>query len=238
MIKKLPACLLCFSLAAVFPTFALDGQVVTVNGKVEFQDASGSWKGLKAGDPITSGTMISTGFKSEATVKLGASILTIKPLTRMTLTQLVEKEDTVDTELYLEVGNVKAEVNSLNNKKNGFTVKSPVATASVRGTVFEIGEELVVLQGSVTFVTPIGQTRTGEAGQQLQLVGETVASPVAALQQKMETIVLTSTPATEIKSPVKATVAAPPPPPPVVTAEKPVIAPPPPKPTTTIVKID
>ncbi|HPX46689.1 MAG TPA: FecR domain-containing protein, partial [Treponemataceae bacterium] len=159
-------------------------------------------------------------------------------LTRMTLTQLVEKEDTVDTELYLEVGNVKAEVNSLNNKKNGFTVKSPVATASVRGTVFEIGEELVVLQGSVVFVTPIGQTRTGQAGQQLQLVGETVSSPVAALQEKMETIVLTSTPSTEIKSPVKATVASPPPPRPVVTAEKPVIAPPPPKPTTVVVKID
>ena len=47
----------------------------------------------------------------------------------MTLTQLVEKEDVIDTEVYLDVGNVKAEVNSLNNKKNGFKVKSPVATA-------------------------------------------------------------------------------------------------------------
>jgi hypothetical protein len=37
--------------------------------------------------------MVSTGFKFEATVKLGESVLTIRPLTRMTLTQLVEKED-------------------------------------------------------------------------------------------------------------------------------------------------
>ncbi len=238
MNKYLPVFFIGICISVILPVSALDGQVVTVSGKVEYQDASGVWKGLQAGDFLKSGTMISTGFKSEATVKLGASILTVKPLTRMTLTQLVEKEDTVDTELYLEVGNVKAEVNSLNNKKNGFTVKSPVATASVRGTVFEIGEELVVLQGSVVFVTPIGQTRTGQAGQQLQLVGETVSSPVAALQEKMETIVLTSTPSTEIKSPVKATVASPPPPRPVVTAEKPVIAPPPPKPTTVVVKID
>jgi Uncharacterized protein conserved in bacteria len=214
-----------FALAAAVPLFALDGQVVTVNGKCEFQDAAGVWKTLKSGDPVTSGTMISTGFKSEATVKLGGSMLTIRPLTRMTLTQLVEREDTVDTELYLEVGNVKAEVNPLNNKKNGFTVKSPVATASVRGTVFEIGEDLVVIRGSVAFVTPIGQKRVAKAGQELKLVGESVASPVAALQTKMETIVLTSTPATEVKSPVVATTVAAPPPPPVITAAKPKLQP-------------
>ena len=217
--KRYLICALIMLLAiAAVPLAALDGSVVTVNGKVEFQDASGAWKALKAGDALIAGTMISTGFKSEATVKLGASILTIKPLTRMTLTQLVEKEDTVDTELYLEVGNVKAEVNSLNNKKNGFTVKSPVATASVRGTVFEIGEKLVILQGSVQFATPLGQTRTGNAGQELKLFGDSVASPVVAMQEKMEKIVLSSTPSTEVKSAVMATTAAPPPPPPVASA--------------------
>lgn len=224
--------LICISIlllaVTLSPLAALDGLVVTVNGKVEFQDKAGTWKALKAGDPLMSGTMISTGFKSEATVKLGASILTIKPLTRMTLTQLVEKEDIVDTELYLEVGNVKAEVNSLNNKKNGFTVKSPVATASVRGTVFEIGDKLVILQGSVQFVTPLGQTRTGNAGQELKLFVDSVASPIAALQSNMETIVLSVTPSNEVKSAVKATNAAPPPPPPIVSAAPPPL---PPKPT-------
>lgn len=214
-----------FVLLCAMPLSALDGTVVTVSGKVEYQDAAGSWKTMKAGDPLTAGTMVSTGFKSEATVKLGASILTIKPLTRMTLTQLVEKEDTVNTELYLEVGNVKAEVNSLNNKKNGFTVKSPVATASVRGTVFEIGEDLIVHQGSVVMVTPLGQTRTGSAGQQLEIVGESIASPVVALQTKMETIVLSATPSTEVKSVILATAAAPAPVAPVVSAAAPVPVP-------------
>jgi uncharacterized cupin superfamily protein len=197
-------CILLIAVACV-PLAALDGLVVTVNGKVEFQDKAGTWKALKSGDTLISGTMISTGFKSEATVKLGASILTIKPLTRMTLTQLVEKEDTVDTELYLEVGNVKAEVNSLNNKKNGFTVKSPVATASVRGTVFEMGEKFVILQGSVEFSTPRGQKRIGKAGQELKLVSDSMASPIMAMQERMETIVLFTTPSTEITSAVRAT---------------------------------
>lgn len=231
--KRYMLCILAFGIiAGMAPVMALDGQVVTVTGKVEFQDASGAWKAMKAGDALLAGTMISTGFKSEATVKLGASILTIKPLTRMTLTQLVEKEDVVNTELYLEVGNVKAEVNSLNNKKNGFTVKSPVATASVRGTVFEIGENLVVLEGNVVFVTPIGQTRTGSAGQKLELVGESIASPVVALQQEMETIKLSTTPSTEVKSAIIATSASPAPVLPEITAasETPTV-----EPTTSVV---
>jgi len=213
-------------IAGTLPLAALDGQVVTVNGKVEIQDTNGTWKSLKAGDPLTAGSMISTGFKSEATVKLGASILTIKPLTRMTLTQLIEKEDIVNTELYLEVGNVKAEVNSLNNKKNGFTVKSPVATASVRGTIFELGEDLVITQGTVVMVTPLGQTRTGTVGQQLELVGDSITSPVTALQTQMETIVLSDTPSTEVKSAITATSSAPAPVAPVVTASAPPPAPP------------
>lgn len=188
---------------------ALDGKVMSVRGKVEYQNNAGVWAPLGAGDTVVSGTMISTGFKSEASVKLGASILTIKPLTRMTLTQLVEKEDTVDTELYLEVGNVKAEVNSLSNKKNGFTVKSPVATASVRGTIFEIGETLIITQGSVEFLTPVGQKRTGTAGQQLQLFGGSITPPVAAIQEQMETIQVSSTPATVTTSPIQATASAP-----------------------------
>lgn len=185
---------------------ALDGQVVAVSGKVEFQDAKGIWKALKAGDAIVAGTMISTGFKSEATVKLGASVLTIRPLTRMTLTQLVEKSDTVDTELYLEVGNVKAEVNSLEGKKNGFSVKSPVATASVRGTVFEVGVgEITVLEGTVAVQTGIGQIRTGEVGQTLKLVDKSVASPANSAQDAMTTIRLSETPSTEVTSTIAAT---------------------------------
>jgi hypothetical protein len=227
--KRMPIFVFALALfGSVAPVFALTGEVVATSGKVEIQDQDGGWKTLKKGDAISEGTMISTGFKSEATVKLGGSVLTIRPLTRMTLTQLVEKEDTVTTELYLEVGNVKAEVNSFNNKKNGFKVKSPVATASVRGTVFEMGEELVILRGAVEFSTPVGQTRTGTEGQKLELIGDSsVASPVAALQTKMETIAISSTPSTEVSSPIviTATAAAPVPPAAPTAASAPAVPP-------------
>lgn len=216
---KRTAILFClFFAGSMAALFALDGQVVTVNGKVEFQDSTGIWKQLRQGDIIKSGTMISTGFKSEATLKLGASIITVRPLTRMTLTELIERENSVDTELYLEVGNVKAEVNSLNNKRNGFTVKSPVATASVRGTVFEMGDELRVTQGKVEFSTPVGQVRTGNAGQQLVLVNESIASPAVTIREAIQTVVMSTTPSTEVKSTIAATTATKAPPAPVVTA--------------------
>ncbi|HKL85748.1 MAG TPA: FecR domain-containing protein [Treponemataceae bacterium] len=233
--RKIIVCasILLFVLTSNF--MALDGQVMSVSGKVEYQNKTGVWVPLQSGDAVVSGTMISTGFKSQASVKLGASILTIKPLTRMTLTQLVEKEDIVDTELYLEVGNVKAEVISLSNKKNGFTVKSPVATASVRGTIFEMGEALVITQGSVVFVTPVGQQRTGIAGQELQLSGGSITPPVAAFQDDMGTIQLSSTPATVVTSPILATMSAPKPATPKTTTA---VAPPPPKTTTVKIVID
>ncbi len=197
--KKMIAAVI-LALAVVGQLTALEGTVVRVEGKVEQQVANGSWKPLKQGDIIASGTMISTGFRSNATVKLGSSILTIKPLTRMTLVELAEKEDVVDTELFIEVGNVRAEVNSHNNKRNGFTVKSPVATASVRGTVFEAGERIVVQQGSVQVRARAGKARTGQEGQSFNMPNGVVESLAANKKSGMNTISLSSLPATEKKS--------------------------------------
>jgi len=213
--------------------FALDGEVISVNGKVESLAASGEWKAMKKGDPVTAGTVISTGFKSEATVKLGESILTIKPLTRMTLNELVEKEDIVNTDIYLEVGNVKAEVKSLNNKKNGFKVKSPVATASVRGTIFELGDDLIITQGAVLLTSPLGQQRVGQAGQELVVIGDSVASPAVALRETLNKIPLSTTPSTQATSTIQATAAATEAPTPEATAADPIV-----KPTTVVFTVD
>lgn len=188
------------ALAAVTQLTALEGSVVSVEGKVEQQVSNGSWKPLKKGDSIASGTMISTGFRSNATIKLGSSILTIRPLTRMTLVELAEKEEVVDTELFIEIGTVRAEVNSHNNKRNGFTVKSPVATASVRGTVFEAGDRIIVRQGSVQVRARTGKSRTGQEGQRFDIPNGVVENLAAGKKRDMKTIALSVLPATLKKS--------------------------------------
>lgn len=200
--KKIVFAIIAMAALTTVSLTALEGEVVAVNGKVEYQGTGGAWKELRTGEAVTSGTMISTGFKSNATIKLGASILTVKPLTRMTLTALAEKDDVVDTELYLEVGTIKAEVNSFKNKRNGFTVKSPVATASVRGTVFEIGDRVTILQGAVLVSTNIGQSRTGSTGQNVDISGDTLNSQIVEKKRSMKPIALSSLPSTEPTSPI------------------------------------
>jgi len=160
---------------------------------------------LKSGDTVNSGTMISTGFKSNATIRLGASILSVKPLTRMTLTTLSEKEDVVDTEVYLDVGTVKAEVKSYNNKRNGFSVRSPVATASVRGTIFEMGDKVTVFEGAVEVANSFGQKRTGKAGQNMDVTGDTLSNQITEKKKEMNpiSVSVSSLPSTESASPVQ-----------------------------------
>jgi len=94
---------------------------------------------------VSKGTVISTGFKAEATLSLGDSLVVVSQLTRMRLDELIEKEGTVNTELYLDVGKVTAEVKTTAGKKNDFRLRSPVSTAAVRGTVIEFSPDTVTL---------------------------------------------------------------------------------------------
>ncbi len=197
---KMTVAILIMTLAVTVNLAALEGTVISVEGKAEYKGSNNVWKPLKQGDVIASGTMISTGFRSNATVKLGASILTVRPLTRMTLVELAEKEEVVDTEVFIEVGNVRAEVNSYNKKRNGFTVRSPIATASVRGTVFEAGTRIIVQQGSVRVTAGAGKGRTGREGQSFNIPNGVVEGAAAGKKRDMRTISLSSLPATEKKS--------------------------------------
>ncbi|EMB46277.1 FecR family protein [Treponema denticola] len=129
--------LVCFILT---PLLAISGEVVAVKGKAEIKQG-GKWLPARAGNKITSGLMISTGFKSELTLKIDGSVITVKPMTRLTIEEIAEKNETVSSEVYLNVGSVKADVKPASTKKVEFKVKTPVATASVRGTSGEIGSD-------------------------------------------------------------------------------------------------
>ena len=120
-------------LAVAFYSFALEGIVMEVLGKVEKQ-VDNSWIALKKGDVLVPGDIVSTGFKSEAVISIGESVITVKALTRMTIEQLYEKNKNHVSSIYLDVGSVSADVKPVTNKRVGFTVKTPAVTASVRGT--------------------------------------------------------------------------------------------------------
>ncbi len=117
--------------------FAASGKVLAVKGKVELQK-SGNWRPAQNGDTLDSGTLISTGFKSELTIKVDGSTIVVQALTRLRLDEIIKKGDVLSSKVYLDMGSIKANVKPAETKKVSFTVRTPVATASVRGTSGEI----------------------------------------------------------------------------------------------------
>jgi hypothetical protein len=157
------------------------------NGTVEIK-ASGSavWVSATAGDRIEENTLISTGFKSTAVVVLGNSVITVRPVTRLSLDEIIRNQNSERVNLRLQTGRIRAEVNPPDRGKTDFTVRSPIATASVRGTVFEFDTENIrVDEGRVVYSldngreTPVSAGGTSHADE----TSNTVVSPFAAAEE-------------------------------------------------------
>lgn len=112
-------------------------EVVSVTGRADYMK-NDQWTAAKAGDKLSKGTVIQTGFKSELVLKIQDSVVNVAPLTRMTIELLKSQDEKDSSSIYVATGSVSSEVNRANNRKVGFTVRSPVATASVRGTKFGV----------------------------------------------------------------------------------------------------
>jgi hypothetical protein len=155
-------------LAGIAGAVAQEGQAVIleVQGTVEVQDgASAEWRAAVPGDSIGKNAVISTGFKSTALISLGNSRLSVRPLTRLTLEELVQRDNSETVRLHLRTGRVRAEVKSPAGLQTDFTVRSLIATASVRGTDFEFDtRRLYVNAGRVLLEHNSGQMVFVDAG--------------------------------------------------------------------------
>ena len=151
--KKLFVLTAALFLSAV--VFAAEVKVVSVTGKCEYEK-NGEWVALQVGQVLDQGTKIQTGFKSELVLTLTSekedSKMTIAQLSRMTISQLVSTEKLDKTNVYMDTGSVKAEINKNEDSKVNFTVTSPYATASVRGTILTYRNVV----GGVSVVTERG----------------------------------------------------------------------------------
>jgi len=167
----------------------LQATISELSGKVEIKvDDSAVWKPATVGAVIEAGTTISTGFKSVAVLKIGETRLTVKALTRLSLKDLVEKDKSVSTDLFLSVGKVRADVRPIAGKSQTFNVGSPISTASVRGTGFDFdGVNLKVDHGEVAVITPKGHVVPVSAGEGTRVnPGATFGEIQAPLDQLVE----------------------------------------------------
>lgn len=150
----------------MIPAFAQNAVVKEVTGKVQLLAPGGSWTNAAAGNLVTQGTVISTGFGSSAVLDLGTSQVQVKQLTRMRLDELLRTQTSATTSLFLTVGEVHANVDNSLSITQKFTLKSPVSTAAVRGTIFDFGPyRLRVDRGLVHFSNEHGIGREVAVGE-------------------------------------------------------------------------
>ncbi|GHV90361.1 iron dicitrate transporter FecR [Spirochaetia bacterium] len=166
--KKLLVC--CFLLVICGGSvFAQDMTAVflEVSGTVEIkEDGAAGWKTASPGVSAGKNTIVSTGLKSSAVLSLGSSRIEIRPLTMLTLEELTRQSGAEEASLYLRTGRVRAEVRPPTGTRVDFSVKSPSATASVRGTSFEFdGVRLWVNDGRVLLAGANGQRGYVNGGQ-------------------------------------------------------------------------
>ncbi|GHV96695.1 iron dicitrate transporter FecR [Spirochaetia bacterium] len=150
--KKLVALLFVICGAAVlYAQTAPRGIIREVNGTVEVKaPGATAWTAAAPGMELEQATAISTGIRSTALIGLGNSVLVVRPLTRLTLEEIQMTAGNEEINLRLQTGRVRANVTPPTGGRTQFSVRSPSATASVRGTAFEFdGYRLKVDEGRV-----------------------------------------------------------------------------------------
>jgi hypothetical protein len=163
-----------------------------ISGKVEIKSPGADWVPAVQGQPLEKDALISTGLKSTALIALGNSVLTVRPLTRLTLEELQEtraegQAGNEQVRLSLQTGRIRAEVAPPAGGKTSFTVRSPSATASVRGTAFEFdGKKLFVREGKVRLSGGDGIAVYVSAGHQVAADNSTGKTPTAVETVKEE----------------------------------------------------
>ncbi|GHV94700.1 hypothetical protein AGMMS50293_10200 [Spirochaetia bacterium] len=149
-----------FLFFAILMTANAQAVFIEIRGTVEYRPANAAeWKPAVQGDTITPGTVISTSFKSTAIINAGSSRIVIRPLTKLTLEDIIQNANSDDIKLFVQTGRIRADVEPPQNGRINFTVRSPQVTNSVRGTSFEFDTvNLRVLSGVVRYSYKNGMT--------------------------------------------------------------------------------
>jgi hypothetical protein len=160
-----------------------------MTGTVELKTSgSADWAAAKEGNRIGKDTIVSTGFKSIAVLAVGNSTIMVRPLTRLSLAELINQNETETINISLNTGRIRVDVNPPARGKASLTVQTPSVTAAVRGTKFNMNtDKIQVLEGAVNYRSTNGNFKKSvmvNAGQESWIdtrTGNTV-NPMAAAE--------------------------------------------------------
>jgi len=178
-----------FITLAVCGAFCQNGVIRELTGEVELKrSGSSAFVPASAGDAVSSNTVVSTGFRSTAIIAIGSSVITVRPLTRLTLAEIQSAENTENINVNLQAGRVRVEVKPPAGTKTNLNVQSPSVTASVRGTTFEMDtHNLMGIEGKVLLsgASGAGVMVTGGNSSSSNIDG-TVSNPAVNAEQSVQ----------------------------------------------------
>ena len=150
--------------------FALDAEVTGIEGKAQMSTNGTSWTPVAVGSKIPQGATIQTGFKSSLKIKFKGSEITLDPMTRIKVDELSDKDNRDNAVVSMKIGGLTSNVKKVEDRRAGFTVKGPAATASVRGTIVseEVGynRDIVTAVENTTMVWPSSANKDSGEGEE------------------------------------------------------------------------
>ncbi|GHU14386.1 iron dicitrate transporter FecR [Spirochaetia bacterium] len=169
--------------------FAQTGVITQLRGEVGLKPAGAADFTLaKAGDQVAANTIVSTGLKSTAVITVGSAVIQVRPITRLSLSEIVSQASTEKVNVNLQAGRVRVDVNPPSGTRADFTLTSPMAVASVRGTSFDMDTyNLRVTTGTVAYRGINGVAVPVNAGAS-SMVNDTngrAADPLAIQRQEL-----------------------------------------------------
>lgn len=146
--------------------FAAEATVTFVSGKVEVQ-RGGKWIALNKGDTVSKSETISTGFQSEAKIKMMDSVMYLGPVTRVTLEELSTTGQQDNVNVFLKTGAARSQVRHVENKRVNYQVHTAVAVASCRGTdwIIDDSNNIICFDGIVAvaaYESPVDSRSDGK----------------------------------------------------------------------------
>jgi hypothetical protein len=132
------------------PTNSNPISIVEMSGEVEYREgASGPFKPLTKDVTLRQGMYVSTGFESSVTVNIDGQLLRVPQITQFRFDEFTQGTNLVKTQMFLNVGAIEARVKHTAAIRSDFSVVTPTAIASIRGS------EMVVTYDNSTNTTAV-----------------------------------------------------------------------------------
>lgn len=109
--------------------------LASIDGEVTVRKGLGDWQIASGGESLGTDHEIGTGVDSKATIQFAdGSLMQLAELTEVRLANLLDEGGRRQVKVQLKLGEVKAQVKPQETITTDFSVSTPTATASVRGT--------------------------------------------------------------------------------------------------------